>query len=186
DGRILWQHPYDNFQLIIRDDGLYAISGPWGNNLSKKFDPLTGEILAELPTGRRACTRPTGTSDSILFRAMGGSIRLDLDSARPRWLSPMRPPCHDGVTVANGLLYWWPFACDCQLSLNGLTCLGPAGDFDFTPDTAGAEHLHSREQQRALADGVVRSGRRPTHGSRGGGQSCSVSRLGRSCSGLGQ
>jgi outer membrane protein assembly factor BamB len=141
DGRILWQHPYDNFQLIIRDDGLYAISGPWGNNLSKKFNPLTGEILSELPTGRRACTRPTGTSDSILFRAMGGSIRLDLDSARPRWLSPMRPPCHDGVTIANGLLYWWPFACDCQLSLNGLTCLGPAGDFDFTPDSAGAERL---------------------------------------------
>ncbi|MHC4228030.1 MAG: outer membrane protein assembly factor BamB family protein [Planctomycetota bacterium] len=157
DGRILWQHPYDNFQLIIRDDGLYAISGPWGNNLSKKFDPLTGEILAELPTGRRACTRPTGTSDSILFRAMGGSIRLDLDSDRPRWLSPMRPPCHDGVTVANGLLYWWPFACDCQLSLNGLTCLGPAGDFDFTPDTAGAEHLQKSRRGVAPAESLKAS-----------------------------
>jgi len=134
DGRIIWQHPYDNFQLIIHSDALYAISGPWGNNLSKKFDPLTGEVLAELPTGRRACTRPTGTSDSILFRAMGGSVRFDLASARPRWLSPMRPPCHDGVTVANGLLYWWPYTCDCQFSLNGLTCLGPAGNFDFTPD----------------------------------------------------
>jgi len=135
DGRILWQHPYDNFQLLIHPDGLYAISGPWGNNLSKKFDPLTGEVLAELPTGRRACTRPTSTLDSLLYRAMGGSVRFDLASARPLWLSPMRPPCHDGVTVANGLLYWWPFACDCQLTLNGLTCLGPAGDFDFTPDS---------------------------------------------------
>jgi outer membrane protein assembly factor BamB len=141
DGRILWQHPYDNFQLVIRPDGLYAISGPWGINVSKKFDPLTGVVLAELPTGRRACTRPTGTSDSILFRAMGGSIRFDLASARPRWVSPMRPPCHDGVTVANGLLYWWPFACDCQLTLNGLTCVGPAGDFDFGPSVTESQRL---------------------------------------------
>jgi len=64
---------------------------------------------------------------------MGGSVRFDLASARPRWLSPMRPPCHDGVTVANGLLYWLPFVCDCQLTLNGFTCVGSAGDFDFTP-----------------------------------------------------
>ncbi|MHC4172218.1 MAG: outer membrane protein assembly factor BamB family protein [Planctomycetota bacterium] len=141
DGRILWQHPYDNFQLIIRPDGLYAISGPWGINVSKKFDLLTGKVLAELPTGRRACTRPTGTSDSILFRAMGGSIRFDLASARPRWVSPMRPPCHDGVTVANSLLYWWPFACDCQITLNGLTCVGPAGDFDFSPSATESQPL---------------------------------------------
>ncbi len=134
DGRILWEHPYDNFQVVIYPDSLYGISGPWGNNVSKKFDPLTGEILAEFNLGRRACTRPTATTDSILFRAMGGSVRFDLASAKPRWISPMRPPCHDGVTVSNGLLYWWPFACDCQLTLNGLTCVGPAGDFDFAAD----------------------------------------------------
>ena len=142
DGHILWEHPYDNFQLVIHSDGLYAISGPWTNNLSKKFDPLTGEVLAEFPTtGRRACTRPTSTLDSILFRAMGGSVRFDLASSSPRWISPMRPACHDGVTVANGLLYWWPFACDCQLTLNGFTCVGPAGDFDFTPNSDGADRL---------------------------------------------
>ena len=134
DGRILWQHPYDNFQLILQKDALYAISGPWGNNVSRKFDPLTGKVLAELPTGRRACTRIVATEDSLLYRAMGGSVRFDLADDLPRWVSPMRPSCHDGVTVANGLLYWWPYACDCQLTLNGLTCLGPAGDFDFVPD----------------------------------------------------
>jgi outer membrane protein assembly factor BamB len=141
DGRILWQHPYDNFQLVIRSDGLYGISGPWGTNESKKFARLTGEVLAELPTGRRACTRPTGTSDSILYRAMGGSVRFDLATLQPRWLSPMRPPCHDGVTVANGLLYWWPFTCDCQLTLNGLVGVGPAGDFDFTPRVSAEDRL---------------------------------------------
>ena len=135
DGRILWQDPYDNFQLIIHPDSLYAISGPWGNNVSRKLDPLTGKVLAELPTGRRACTRPTGTVDSILFRAMGGSVRFDLAADRARWISPMRPPCHDGVIVANGLLYWCPFVCDCQLTLNGLTCVGSASSFDFTADS---------------------------------------------------
>ena len=81
DGRVLWEDPYDNYQLVIRSDGLYAISGPWGQNISRRFDPLTGEVLAQLPVGRRACTRPTGTCDSILFRAMGGSVRYDVASA---------------------------------------------------------------------------------------------------------
>ena len=145
DGRILWQHPYDNFQLILQEDALYAISGPWGNNVSRKFDPLTGEVLAELPTGRRACTRIVATEDSLLYRAMGGSVRFDLADDVARWVSPMRPSCHDGVTVANGLLYWWPYACDCQLTLNGLTCLGSAGDFDFTSDKKAADRLQQGE-----------------------------------------
>ncbi|UCC99655.1 MAG: PQQ-binding-like beta-propeller repeat protein, partial [Phycisphaerales bacterium] len=157
DGGILWQNPYDNFQLIIHDDALYAISGPWGNNVSRKLDSLTGKVLAELPTGRRACARPTATQDSILFRAMGGSVRFDLATDRPRWLSPMRPPCHDGVTVANGLLYWWPFACDCQLTLNGLTCLGSAGDFDFTPDSSRADRLEKGPGRTELVKKVIES-----------------------------
>ena len=31
--------------------------------------------------------------------------------------------------VANGLLYWGPWMCACQLSLYGHICLGPGGDF---------------------------------------------------------
>jgi outer membrane protein assembly factor BamB len=157
DGRILWQHPYDNFQLIIYDEALYAISGPWGNNVSRKLDPLTGKVLAELPTGRRACTRPTATSDSIMFRAMGGSVRLDVAADRPRWVSPMRPPCHDGVTVANGLLYWWPFSCDCQLTLNGLTSLTSAGEFDFTPDNIGPDRFESKLDGSSAVKSLVGS-----------------------------
>ena len=123
DGRILWQHPYDNFQLIIQDNALNAISGPWGNNVSRKFDPLTGKVLAELPTGRRACTRVVGMQDSILYRAMGGSIRFDMATDFPRWVSPMRPsPSHacigreaDSATATNqgargGRLFCW-FGC---------------------------------------------------------------------------
>ncbi|MFC1552805.1 PQQ-binding-like beta-propeller repeat protein, partial [Candidatus Latescibacterota bacterium] len=141
DGSVMWTHPYDNFQLVLRDDGLYGISGPWVDKLSKKFDPLTGEILAEYELGRRACTMPTGTADAIFFRADGGSIRLDVASSRPQYVSPMRPTCFDGVTVANGLLYWWPSVCDCQLTLYGATCLGPAGDHDFYARATVSERL---------------------------------------------
>lgn len=151
DGRILWQHPYDNFQLVLYPNELYAISGPWANNVSKKFDPLTGKVLAELPTGRRACTRPTATLDSILFRAMGGSVRLDRASGQPRWISPMRPPCQDGVTIANGLLYWWPYTCDCQLNLYGFISVGSAGDFDFTPDSITPDRLEKTGDQTVSA-----------------------------------
>ena len=67
-------------------------------------------------------------------------MRLDLQKDESQLVSPMRPNCHDGVTVANGLLYWWPSVCDCDLTLYGITCLGPAGDFDF-------EQQRHRERQ---------------------------------------
>jgi len=153
DGRILWSDPYGNFQLIIRDDVLYAISGQNDlNSPSKKFDPLTGEVLALFDTGRRACTRPTAASDSIFYRARGGSTRFDLAAGEPRLISPMRPPCHDGVTIANGLLYWWPSVCDCQLTLYGITCLAPAGDFDFQPELARTKRFQkSKGDVREIA-----------------------------------
>jgi outer membrane protein assembly factor BamB len=142
DGRILWENPYNNFQLILREDGLYGISGQIDKgNLSKKFDPLTGAVLAEFKTARRACTRPTGSVDGIFYRAGGGTTRLDLAGRRPDWISPMRPPCHDGVTIANGLLYFWPSVCDCQLTIYGITCLGPAEDFDFSPRATESQRL---------------------------------------------
>lgn len=141
DGSILWENAYNNFQLVLQDDGLYGISGQIDKHPSKKFDPLTGRVLAEINQHRRACTRPTGSADAVFFRAEGGSVRLDVASDRPQWISPMRPPCHDGVTIANGLLYWWPFVCDCQLTIYGVTCLGPAGDFDFSPQATESQRL---------------------------------------------
>lgn len=142
DGRVLWQDAYDNFQLVIRDDALCAIGGgKWGENISRKFEPLTGRILAELPLGRRACTRPTATEDDIYFRAMGGSVRFNDAIGRPLWISPMRPECHNGVIIAGGGLYWSPYACDCQLTLNGFVGLAPARDFNFTPANITPDRL---------------------------------------------
>jgi len=132
DGHVLWVHPYDNYQLVLLEDGLYGLSGQIDQEVSRKFDPLTGEVLAEIKLGRRACSRPTGALDAVFCRASGGSTRLELSSSRPQLMSPMRAQCHDGVTIANGLLYWWPSVCDCNLTLYGITSLGPAADFDFS------------------------------------------------------
>ncbi|MBN1418275.1 MAG: PQQ-binding-like beta-propeller repeat protein [Planctomycetes bacterium] len=152
DGRILWQHPYDNFQLVLRDDGLVGIGGGvWDDKTTKRFDPLTGRILGEYEIGRRACTRPTGAVDAVFCRANGGSIRFDIASGAPQYVSPMRPDCQDGVTIANGLLYWWPSVCDCQLTLYGTTCLGPAGDFVFDAPAREGERLERGADPDAIA-----------------------------------
>ncbi len=187
DGEILWEHPYSNFQLILRDDALYGLSGQIDKHPSMKFDLLTGKVLAEVAKPRRACTRPTGSADAIFFRAEDGSVRLDLASLRPQWISPMRPVCQEGVTVANGLLYWWPSVCDCQLTLYGITCLGPAGRFRFHP--RGRRIRTPREERRlgGEASPVYRS--QPAIGPRSGRTTPAVpprrrtSRRSPSCSG---
>lgn len=140
-GKLLWEHPYDNYQLILRGNTLYGIPGSNDKDPARKFDALTGEVLAEIKIGRRACTRPTASCDAILFRAGEGSTRLDLATEQPQLISPMRAQCHDGVTIANGLLYWWPSTCDCNLSLLGITALGPAGDFNFQQQAVESERL---------------------------------------------
>ena len=154
DGHVLWENAYSNFQIVLREDALYAISGQIDQHPSVRFDPLTGKVLGEIAMHRRACTRPNGSADAIFFRAEGGSVRLDLASQQSGWISPMRPNCHDGVTIANGLLYWWPSVCDCQLTLYGITSLGPAGDFDFTPTATDTTRLEKGDITRNIVSAV--------------------------------
>ncbi len=143
DGRLLWQYPHGNFQLVLRREGLYAMgrTGP-----SKLFDPLSGRILAHLTAQRGNCTRATGTIDSIFTRghSHGGTTRLVVADNRPQRIALMRPDCHDGVIVTGGLLYLGPWMCDCSISLVGIICLGPAGQFDFEAQATEAERLESR------------------------------------------
>lgn len=144
DGHLLWQYPHGNFQLVLRDEGLYAM-GRTAPNTSFLFEPLTGKVLADLKTLRGNCTRATGTVDSIFTRGArhGGTLRLNVADNRPQRMALMRPDCHDGVIVGGGLLYWGPWMCDCSLSLVGIICMGPAGDFDFQREAADAERLEA-------------------------------------------
>ena len=59
-GRVLWEYPYNNYQLVIRDDALFGIGGQIDADPARKFDLLTGKVLAEIKVGRRACTRVAG------------------------------------------------------------------------------------------------------------------------------
>ncbi len=144
NGKLLWNHPHGNFQLVIREEGLYAM-GRTGPTIL--FEPLTGKIVKELAemAHRGNCTRATGTIDSIFARGHehGGTMRLPVASNQPQRIALMRPGCHDGVIAAGGQLYWGPWMCDCSLSLVGLISLGPAGDFDFQAEATDAERLQS-------------------------------------------
>jgi outer membrane protein assembly factor BamB len=136
DGQLVWQKPFGNYQLVLRDDALYAAGPqqvgptPPEPGLIVKYE--TGEVLGNLPM-RRACTRASGSVDSLFYRTPGGTVRYDLASAQAKHIAPMRPPCQDGVIISDGHLYWGPWMCGCQLSLYGHICLGPAGDFNFRP-----------------------------------------------------
>ena len=131
DGRLLWTKDRGNLQLVLRDDGFYA-AGAQDTDTGFKFS-YDGDVLAKF-TQRRACTRATGTIDSIFFRASGGTVRVDTDTNSAKHIVPMRPPCQDGVIVSDGHLYWGPWMCGCQLSTYGHIGLGPAGDFSFRPE----------------------------------------------------
>ena len=126
DGKLLWQKEHGNYQLVLRDDGFYA-AGPADTGVKLAYE--TGEVLATLPQ-RRACTRATGSVDSVFFRTSGGTVRIEADTNTAKHIAPMRPPCQDGVIISDGHLYWGPWMCGCQLSFYGHVCLGPAGDFN--------------------------------------------------------
>ncbi|MHC4353036.1 MAG: outer membrane protein assembly factor BamB family protein, partial [Planctomycetota bacterium] len=161
DGKLLWQKEGGNLQMVLQADGFYA-AGPQNQDVGAKYAYADGKVLARLPR-RRACTRATGSIDSIFFRTPGGTVRVEKATNNAQHIAPMRPPCQDGVIISDGHLYWGPWMCGCQLSLYGHISLAPAGDFNFQPalDDArlerGAGNIKSVEKFR------VRRGDWPTY-----------------------
>ena len=123
DGKLEWTNPTGNLQLVLREDAIWA-AGPQKSENGMKLDYATGKILETFPA-RRACTRATGCADSVFYRASGGTVRVLTESNTAQHIDPMRPPCQDGVIVADGHLYWGPWMCGCQLSLYGNIGLKP-------------------------------------------------------------
>ncbi len=166
DGRLLWQYPTGNYHLVFRDDGLYAIGSTHGSGKSMKFDPVSGRVLAELPRVRGHCTRATGSIDSIFSRGLrhAGTMRTTTAEHHPQRISLMRPPCQDGVIIANGMLHWGPWMCACNLSLVGNICLAPAGGFQFNSAATETDRLESYvEPDEAIKTLVLRPGDWPTY-----------------------
>lgn len=124
DGSVNWTQPTGNWQLVLRDDAVFAAGPQQVNGIRIAYE--SGSILSEFPA-RRACTRATGSIDSIFYRANGGTVRVLTETNTATHIAPMRPPCQDGVLISNGHLYWGPWMCGCQLSLYGnigLTAIG--------------------------------------------------------------
>ncbi len=125
DGRLKWTHPVGNLQLVLRADAVYAAGPLYTKGVCLDYD--TGKVLTRF-VARRACTRATGSVDSIFFRARGGTVRLMTSTKTTQHLAPMRPPCQDGVIISNGYFYWGPWMCSCQISLYGNIGLRGIGD----------------------------------------------------------
>ncbi len=125
DGHLLWQKRHGNVQVVLRDDGVYCAGPQLGANAAGAKYSYDGQRLMSLPI-RRACTRATGSIDSIFYRTSGGTVRVDTATNSAEHIAPMRPPCQDGVLISDGLLFWGPWMCGCQLSLYGHISLGPA------------------------------------------------------------
>lgn len=140
-GKLAWTHPQGNMQIVLRPDVIYA-AGPRATGAV--LDNKTGKVISRLPR-RRACTRATGTIDSVFYRAPGGTVRIRTDIDKSEHIAAMRPPCQDGVLIANGHLYWGPWMCGCQLSLYGHIALGPAGN---TPVSVSPRRATNSEQPR--------------------------------------
>ncbi len=143
DGRLKWTNDVGNLQLVLREDGVYAAGPQLSTGVRLDYD--TGRELASFP-GRRACTRATGCVDSIFFRASGGTVRLMTAANRAEHIAPMRPPCQDGVLIANGHLYWGPWMCGCQLSLYGNIGLSPlagVGEYHSPPLPQTVEEIYA-------------------------------------------
>jgi len=160
DGKLVWQKEPGNLQLVLRDDSIYC-AGP-EKTFGFKLAYETGEQLGLLPA-RRACTRATGTVDSVFFRATGGTVRIDVASNTAKHIAPMRPPCQDGVIISDGLLYWGPWMCGCQLSLYGHIGLGPAGNFNFRPVPDDSRLETSAKDLSTVEPFAIQSGDWPTY-----------------------
>jgi outer membrane protein assembly factor BamB len=148
DGKLLWEMPGGNSQLVLRDDVVYALGEGTTNSVmtSYKIHPTTGEILAKFPS-RDRCTRATGSAQFIFTRGgKGGSTAaFDVTSAEPHMgiVSPMRPACHDGVVIANGMFYWGPWMCRCDGTQIGVISLASGGAFDYAAEAKESERLEA-------------------------------------------
>ncbi|MGF1583544.1 MAG: PQQ-binding-like beta-propeller repeat protein [Gemmataceae bacterium] len=161
NGKYMWDiKDAGNSLLVLRKEAVYALGGGRLNNPlqketppSLKLHPITGKVLAKFKS-RDRCTRATGCVDAIFTRGgRGGSTSVfDLTSTEPRMgiISPMRPACQDGVTIAHGYFFWGPWMCRCDSTQIGIISLGPAGEFLYG-QKATAANLEKTNEKLELA-----------------------------------
>lgn len=164
NGKYLWHvENAGNSLLILRKDAVYALGGGRLNEPvirnekqppSLKLEPMTGKVLATFKS-RDRCTRATGCADLIFTRGgRGGSTSVfDVSSTVPKMglISPMRPACQDGVTIAHGQLFWGPWMCRCDSTQIGVISLTSAGKFELGTKANVNERLVLSENAQKVA-----------------------------------
>jgi hypothetical protein len=151
DGKLLWEMAGGNSQLVLREDGLYP----------RRREHEQRDVELQAPSDHRdpriseprPRTRATGSAQFIFTRGgKGGSTAaFDVTSAEPHMgtISPMRPACHDGVVVANGLFYWGPWMCRCDGTQIGVISLGSGGAFDYAAEAKESDRLEGARRRGA-------------------------------------
>jgi len=146
DGSLLWSRKKttNNPNMLYAGGHLLVGIGPEGNTLV--LDPLTGDTIEDLGFKKRSCVRLTATHDSFFCRGWPeGLTRYDRNAKKVLFNGAMRPSCNDGVIAANGMLYFGPWLCDCNLSLMGTTGMCSAGDFRVEDEDPVSERLEVAE-----------------------------------------
>jgi outer membrane protein assembly factor BamB len=143
DGKLLWRYqgtepgkkrPFGEGETLLRGDEVFALYNFHGP--SAVLDAVTGKVKRKLSM-RSACARPTGAVDGYFVRATGTKLVPWQADGKPINVSPVRPACTEGITVAGGHAYCWPMTCDCYGLFAGLHALAPRGDGDPTRQEAG-------------------------------------------------
>ncbi|MHC4675941.1 MAG: outer membrane protein assembly factor BamB family protein, partial [Planctomycetota bacterium] len=146
DGSYLWHRnkTTNNPNMLYLDGNLLVGIGEHGKTLV--LNPLTGKTIEDLGFAKAGCTRLTATPDSLFTRGTlrgDGMKRYDRITKELIGNAAARPACNDGVIGANGMLYFGPWACDCNLSLMGRVALCSAGDFEFDSVATETERLQT-------------------------------------------
>jgi outer membrane protein assembly factor BamB len=151
-GSLLWRKempacgygalPYaDEFWMLQ-----YGKIGNSGDNVyARVLDARTGSIKREFAakgTANGKCYPTKGCADYLLY---SNSWTLDRTPGKSLAQDTVRSPCNLGQMPANGMTYYLPHHCDCQVNLRGMLAMSRSGRKSWLPEgaTNGAPRLFS-------------------------------------------
>ncbi|MEI6236483.1 MAG: PQQ-binding-like beta-propeller repeat protein [Planctomycetota bacterium] len=129
DGKMLWKsEPFKwGYNLIVRDGKPFFATPSELNTLSPEDGKLSEFWRASF---NNRCNRTSATDDWIVM-GMGNFVNREGDATV---LGVSRGGCAQGVTPANGLLYYTPNTCHCITMLRGHLALSPEPVREKIPD----------------------------------------------------
>ena len=123
--------PYaDEFWMLQR------VSDKGNSVYARVLDPRTGSIKREFAAKgvvNSKCYPTKGCGDFLLY---SNSWTLERKTGTSLALDTVRSPCSLGQMPANGMTYYLPHHCDCQVTLRGMLAMAPAGRRTWLTDAA--------------------------------------------------